>query len=99
MAARQGNADCSRSSRGCCNPWNNLKRNRRGGERGDLLGGAAEDQRVSALESNDAAIRARMPDHQVVNLFLGDALLPATLAYIDDLGIRFRECEDRRGHK
>jgi hypothetical protein len=41
---------------------------------GHLFGGAAEDERVAALEANHAAICAGVFDHQRVDFFLRDGL-------------------------
>ena len=65
------------------------------GERGDFFGSTAKDERVAALEADDAAIRARMLDHQRVDLFLSDALCAAAFADVDDFGGGRSEIENR----
>ena len=64
-------------------------------ERGHLFGGAAEDERVSALEADDAAPSAGVFDHQGVDLVLSDVLKAAALADIDDFGAGRRIFENR----
>ena len=48
-----------------------LERDAGGGQRLGLLAAAAEDERVAALEPDDAAPRLRALDHQRLDLRLG----------------------------
>ena len=63
-------------------------------ERGHLFGGAAEDERVSTLEADDAAAGAGVFDHESVDLVLGDVLQAASFADIDDFGVGRRIFEN-----
>ena len=53
-----------------------------------LLAAAPEDERIAALQPDDAAARARVLDQQARRLALGHLLAAAGLADIDDLGRR-----------
>jgi hypothetical protein len=79
-------ADGGGGGKGGGDAGDDLERHAGFGERGHLFGGAAEDERVAALEANDAAIGARVLDHERVDFFLRDGLCAAALAYVDDFG-------------
>ena len=64
-------------------------------ERRHLLRGAAEDERVAALQAHHAAACKGMLRHQRVDFFLGDGFGAATLADVDDLGAATSEVKDR----
>ena len=85
IAIGKRTADGSCGSEGGGDSGNDLERNAGLGERGNFFGGAAEDERVAALEADHAAPGARMVDHEGVDLFLGDGLGAAALADVDDL--------------
>ena len=54
------------------------------GEGGDFFGGAAEQERVAALETDDGAAGLRVVDHERVDFVLSDVFCAAALAYVDD---------------
>ena len=62
----------------------------RGAQRLRLLAAAPEDERVAALEADDAATGADVVDQQAQGLLLGDLLAAADLAHVDELGVRRR---------
>ena len=77
-----------------------LERDAGGRERFRLLAAAPEDERVAALEANDAFALARLGDEQVVDLLLaeaGAALLRRVLADEDALRFRRRQVEEACG--
>ena len=49
-------------------------------ERGHFFGRAAKEEGIATLEADDAAARARVFDHQRVDLFLRDGFCAAALA-------------------
>src|SRR5215831_6027967 len=49
-------------------------------QRCDLLAGATEHERIAALEPHDGLTRSRALDHQLLNLFLEDAMLALRFA-------------------
>jgi hypothetical protein len=63
-------------------------------ERGHFFGGAAEDERIAALEADHTAAGAGVLDHQRVDFVLGDGLCAAALADVDDFGARRGELEN-----
>src|SRR5205807_4292319 len=66
----------------------------RGLERERLLAAAAEDERVAALQPDDAPAPATQLDQQVVDLLLRQRMPVRLLARIDSLGFRGREGDD-----
>jgi len=60
-----------------------FKRHARARQRFHFFAAAAEDQRVAALEPQDAPARARQLDHQLVYPFLSSAAGAARLADVD----------------
>jgi len=65
-----------------------------GAERGDLFRSAAEDQRISGLETKDGLARAGGVDHEGVDLGLGDAGLSTPFSDGEDAGGGVSEGED-----
>src|SRR4051812_12427601 len=56
-------------------------------ERLGLPSAAPEDERVTALQTDDAAPAARALDHQALDLRLRHLRLTGPLAHIDELGL------------
>jgi hypothetical protein len=74
-----------------------LKGNGGGGEGFNLFGGAAKEERVATLETNDAGAGASVLDHQAVDFFLGNGLAAAALADVLKEGSVGGEGEDFGG--
>jgi hypothetical protein len=64
---------------GSGNSGDDLEGDRVLAEEGDLLGGAAEDERVAGFEADDGAFVASVLEEQLVDPRLGDARLSAAL--------------------
>jgi hypothetical protein len=58
------------------------------------ISSAAKDERITALESNDAAIGAGMLDHEGIDFVLRDCLRAAALANIENFGAWRRKLEN-----
>ena len=99
VAAGERAADGGGCSEGGGDAGNNLKGHTGFGERGHLLCGAAEEERIAALEAYDNAPRLCQLDHQRVDLLLRDALHAAALAHVDDFGDRRGQCKNRLRNK
>ncbi len=69
----------------------------RGAQGGELLSAAGEDQRVAALEADDALALAGEADEQRIDLGLGQAVIAARLADIVALGVLAGAGEDLGG--
>jgi len=66
----------------------------RGSEGSDLLAGAAEDERISRLQTEDGLAGAGAMDDECMDLRLGDARLAATFRYRKELGGGVGELEN-----
>jgi hypothetical protein len=71
----------------------NLERDTRHRQRERFLGAAAEHERVSAFQPDDALAGARTANHQAVDRLLADALASRALA--DAEALRVRQAAER----
>ena len=72
VAAGEGAADGGGGGERGGDAGDDLEGNAGIGEGGHLFGGAAKDERIAALEADDAAMGAGVLDHERVDFFLGD---------------------------
>src|SRR5579859_6113378 len=70
---------------------NNFKLDVRLAERGDFLADPPKDQGIAAFEAHHQHSGGSQRDHEEVDLFLADVLLPAALANVLILGVGGRE--------
>ena len=75
---------------------NNFKLDVRLAQCRNLFANTPKDERVAAFEPHHLQSRCSLSDHDEVDLFLTDPLLPAALAYIADLRVRRSELKDLR---
>ena len=68
-------------------PRNDVHRDPRGQARGDLLAAAAVDERVAALEADDAQAAPRALDEDLVDLVLRHGVVSGALSDVDDLDV------------
>ena len=95
-AMGQRNLRCGRRAQGGSHARHDLVGNSGSPESFDFFAGAAEDQRVAALQANDVQPGVRESDHQKIDFFLLNLLLAATLANVVHLRRRRNELQNLR---
>ena len=85
MSHRDAGRGSGGDSRG--HPRHHLEGDARGAQREGFLTAAAEDERIASLESHDVPARARVGEHQSLDLLLVRRLPAALLAHVAKLRV------------